>query len=146
MSKHTKITIGIDFDGTLAGIPLEPYPAIGRDLGAVKWLMGLFYNPRVELVLWTMREGNALDSALSWCYRRGLGFDHINEVPGQSAWADHTDGPCRKTHFSILVDDCALGAPLILAYPKPHIDWAIAGPELITRVADWIGAHPMEKS
>jgi hypothetical protein len=157
MSGHTNIVVGIDFDGTLAARGPDPYPAIGRDLGAAPWLHGLVHNPRVELILWTMREGYALAMALAWCTERHITFDACNEVPGQAEWADHTDGPCRKQHFSILVDDCALGVPLVRPAslevfepipgykPKPFVDWGKAGPMLIRTVNMWSRDHPLEE-
>ena len=156
-AKNRNIVVGIDFDGTLAA--REPYPAIGRDLGAAPWLHGLVYNQRVTLVLWTMREGEALCAALKWCNDRSIYFKGVNGVPGQSEWAD-VDGHCRKQHFNILVDDCALGVPLVRPVVlgtaiegvpesgdpigKPYVDWNKTGPTLIRRVSMWLDAHPEE--
>ncbi len=147
--------VGIDFDGTLAA-RCHPYPAIGRDLDAAPWLHGLVHNSRVTLVLWTMREGEALIAAVNWCRLQGIYFDGLNEVPGQGEWTNKTDGPCRKQHFSVLVDDCALGCPIrrpaLIGWigedrgqlEKPFVDWNDAGPMLIRTVKMWLDAHPEE--
>lgn len=69
-------TIAVDFDGTLCE---NKYPSIG----SAKWdvIVALKDEQRngAKLILWTCRQGEYLDKAVSWCYGNGLIFDAIND-------------------------------------------------------------------
>jgi len=69
--------IAVDFDGCLCK---NAWPEIGEanrdvisDLIVMRNLQGY------KLILWTCREGEALQAALDWCARYGLKFDAVNE-------------------------------------------------------------------
>ncbi len=134
--RHRKLNIGVDFDGTIAA--KAKFPDIGADLGAVPWLQLLHNHPQINLVLYTMREGEALNDAVRWCNHRDIWFHEINEVQEQKKWA----GQSRKLHFDILVDDLALGIPLIATGGSAFVDWEKAGPMLMERVGRWLLNHP----
>lgn len=146
--------IGVDFDRTLTRGDVK-FPGIGSDAGGCVWLNMISGHPRVELVLWTMREGTPLAEALDWCATRGVFFTEVNGH--DQNWATYEGIAPRKTFFDLLIDDAALGAPLVDLDPgvKVHyadgssehviqpygdyIDWAVAGPDLVARVVAWMG-------
>jgi len=67
--------IAVDFDGCLC---VNKWPEIGR---ANRELVNGLIARRAagdKLILWTCREGKALDEAVEWCKARGLEFDAVN--------------------------------------------------------------------
>lgn len=71
-------TIAVDFDGTLHDYS-KPYPAIGKPNLYVIGRAIAARNGGAKLILWTCREGEALQAAVDWCRERGLEFDAIND-------------------------------------------------------------------
>ncbi len=66
----------VDFDGTLCE---SNWPGIGKPN---KKLIDFLKNEQAngaELILFTMREGQALDEAVEWCEGLGLIFDAVND-------------------------------------------------------------------
>ena len=67
--------IAVDFDGCLCE---SKWPEIGKaNLGAIGPLLHR-QDKGDKLILWTCREGKALQDALEWCGRYGLKFDAVN--------------------------------------------------------------------
>ena len=67
--------IAVDFDGCLCE---SKWPEIGKpNLGAI-WPLLHRQDKGDKLILWTCREGKALQDALEWCGRYGLKFDAVN--------------------------------------------------------------------
>ena len=67
--------IAVDFDGCLCK---NAWPEIGKpNLGAIGPLLHR-QDKGDKLILWTCREGKALQDALEWCGRYGLKFDAVN--------------------------------------------------------------------
>ncbi len=147
--------IGVDFDGTLTRGDVK-FPGIGSDAGGCPWLNMVGGHPRVELVLWTMREGAPLAEAILWCGERGVEFTEVNGH--EQNWATHEGIVPRKTFFDLLIDDAALGAYLtepkdaveldragtrlfVVQVNSQHIDWDEAGPALVRRVIDWMAQN-----
>lgn len=67
--------IAVDFDGCLCK---NAWPEIGE---ANAELIARLIRERErgnKVILWTCREGNALEEALAWCWKRGLKFDAVN--------------------------------------------------------------------
>lgn len=116
--------IAVDFDSTCVA---DNYPGIGRDIGAVPVLRDLAEEH--NLILWTMRSGTALDVAVEWFRKHGIPLFGINENPVQHSW---TTSP--KAYAEILIDDVALGCPLV---ENPHgpdyVDWKKVRRELERR-------------
>lgn len=118
--------IACDFDGTVVD---HRYPDIGVAVpGALDWLQRWSKEPRIELMLWTMRsnsktDGNALYRAVAFCQERDIYFAHVNHAPQE--W---TSSP--KLYADVYIDDAAAGVPLIhpAAFKRPVVDWSIIGP------------------
>lgn len=115
------VTLAVDFDNTLAR-SVSTYPEIGEEVpGAFGWLKR--WSARgVRLILWTMRTGDGLSDALSFCSARGISFWGVNENPAQVIYPHPASGKC----FShLLIDDTAIGCPLDA---EGAVDWSVMGP------------------
>lgn len=96
--------IAVDFNGTCV---THEYPMIGRFIGSQKVLKELVEAGH-KLIIFTMRSGIELDSAVKWFAENGIPLFGINTNPEQKNW---TDSP--KCHAQLYIDDCGLGMPLI---------------------------------
>ncbi len=118
MSKDSKWTIAIDFDGTCVE---HDYPAVGMDVeGAVDTLRAL--NKRGHrLILYTMRSGEKLEAALKWFKERKITLWAVNRNPEQEEW---TESP--KVYADLYIDDSALGCPIMFieGVRRPVVKWA----------------------
>ncbi len=102
--------ICVDFDGTIVH---HKYPAVGGFvLGALYTLKHLTREGH-KLILWTMRDTELLNNAVNICKDNGVKFWGINKNPDQN-WSTSP-----KAHHDLLIDDRALGCPLIGA----SVDW-----------------------
>ena len=105
--------LAVDYDGTIVE---GSYPEVGafkQDVIAkVKEFMA---NVHCEVVLWTCREGSALEEATKRCEEAGLKFDAINaNAPTANAWIANevkTTGDSfagRKIYADFYADDKAM--------------------------------------
>lgn len=116
--------IAVDFDSTCV---TDAYPDVGRDIGAVPVLREL--SKKHSIILWTMRSGQALDVAVGWFKKHDIPLYGINENPSQHSW---TTSP--KAYADILIDDVALGVPLVEnMHGIPYVDWKKVRRELERR-------------
>lgn len=93
--------IAVDFDGTL--FEAGRYPKYGKaDIGLIQALKRLRREQGCKIILWTCREGEALDAAIGACAVYGLQFDAVNEnIPERvQRWGDS-----RKVGADIYIDD-----------------------------------------
>lgn len=94
--------LAVDFDGTLC---TNAWPEIGEPNTALINKLIRFRKEGGELILWTCREGDALDNAVEWCYERDLYFDAINEnLPD---WTKLFGNNSRKVGADWYIDDKA---------------------------------------
>ena len=104
-----KLTIAVDFDGTLCEFA---FPDIGEQRRSHKMLMFKLIQLRNEghkLILWTNRGDNdeypVLTEAVEWCRDKGLVFDAVNEnLPNQKKLSGYSP----KVMADIYIDDRAL--------------------------------------
>ena len=104
-----KLTIAVDFDGTLCEFA---FPDIGEQRRDHKMLMSKLIQLRNEghkLILWTNRGDNdeypVLTEAVEWCRDKGLVFDAVNEnLPNQKKLSGYSP----KVMADIYIDDRAL--------------------------------------
>lgn len=109
-----KITIAVDFDGTLV---VHQFPKIGVECpGAVSTIKALQQNG-ARVFLWTMRDGEHLEAAKNWCKERGLELDAYNV--SASGWG--TGSP--KQFANLYIDDSAMGCPMTMTEDGPGVDW-----------------------
>lgn len=118
--------LGIDFDGTIVR---HEYPDLGiPNEGAIEYLKQ-FQAAGAKLILWTMRDGEALEQAVKYCKDNGVVFDAVNKGIGDRNW---TQSP--KAHCNLYIDDAAYGCPLKPSMnPKYRhmVDWSIVGPDVL---------------
>jgi len=106
--------IAVDFDGTLFA---TDYPDILWPIRKViKWCRQR-KREGCCLILWTCREGKALEEAVDACRSVGLEFDYINQNAPEIIEL-HGGSDCRKIYADIYLDDHAIDANSI-AYPLP---------------------------
>ena len=96
-------TIAVDFDGCLC---INRWPEIGEPRQQVINELVRAQAEGARLILWTCREGEALDVAIMWCLNHGLRFDAVNDnLP------EHTEqygNNCRKVFADEYWDDKAV--------------------------------------
>ena len=101
--KQTGRIIAVDFDGTLS---LGTWPSIGP---ANKELIDFLKEQKKngdKLILWTCREGNALQEAVKWCVKEGLEFDAVNDNIPEMIERYGTNS--RKVSCDYYIDDRAV--------------------------------------
>ena len=123
--------IVIDFDGTVV---THEFPKVGRDIGAVLVLKELVDNGH-NLILFTIRsdvekpyskspeivtkKGKYLTETINWFKENEIPLYGIQINPSQQTW---TTSP--KAYGQIIIDDAALGCPLIHGIAeRPYVDW-----------------------
>ena len=87
----------IDFDDTLSrdNYPLTGEP-IQKNIDFVKKLR----EDGAKLVLWTCREGEALENAVKWCAEKGIIFDAVNaNIPEVMNGLHREDSRKIKAHY-----------------------------------------------
>lgn len=82
--------LAVDFDGTIVE---NRYPEIGSPIpGAISTLLKLQKEGH-RLILWTCREGQRLEEAVSFCRSKGIYFESCNENKferiGRKVYADY---------------------------------------------------------
>lgn len=98
-----KIIVAVDFDGTLCD---NNYPKAGKEhWRLIHALQELRIEGKIDLILWTCRNGKDLDFAVDWCKERGLIFDAVNE--NLPRIIKKYGGDNRKVSADIYIDDSA---------------------------------------
>lgn len=99
------MTIAVDFDGTIVE---HKYPAIGKELPFAIETLKKLRNEHHKLILWTVREGQLLDEAISFCRERGLEFYAVNrDYPEEEK--ERNNHYSRKLKADLFIDDRNLG-------------------------------------
>ena len=105
--------VAVDFDGTLCE---DSWPDIGEENRVLLDIIPMLQKLGVLVVLWTCREGEALEAAEDWCGRRGVRFDAVNENCG--CIVELFRWNTRKIHADEYWDDRAVS---ICFNPKEEI-------------------------
>lgn len=93
----------VDFDGTLCK---NAWPEIGEpETEMIKNIKKLRQDGH-EIILWTCREGDDLEKAVSWCADQGLTFDAVND--NLERIKELFGGNSRKIVADFYIDDKAL--------------------------------------
>jgi hydroxymethylpyrimidine pyrophosphatase-like HAD family hydrolase len=94
----------IDFDNTLFERSEEGYPEIGapieKNIDYVKEMQVKGW----KTILWTCRDGEALEMALEACNNEDLFFDKVND----NLYEEDNNVLSRKIYASIYIDDKTL--------------------------------------
>lgn len=103
MSMNKSFTIAIDFDGTVVE---DEYPNIGKPkLFAFETLKMLQDNGH-RLILWTYRNGRALDDAILFCKNNGITFYAVNKSFPEE---EYDPKYSRKINADYFIDDRNIG-------------------------------------
>lgn len=99
------MTIAVDFDGTIVE---DRYPDIGEERPFATDTLRMLIKDRHRLVLWSVREGQALEDAVNWCHERGVDFYAVNrDYPEETV--QNNQHFSRKIKADIFIDDRNLG-------------------------------------
>ncbi len=97
--------IATDFDGTIVE---NKYPEIGAERAFATETLRMLINDRHKLILWTVREGKALDDAIEWCRQRGVEFYAVNkDFPEEDV--EKNKHFSRKIKADYFIDDRSIG-------------------------------------
>lgn len=103
-----RVIFATDFDGTIVE---NAYPKIGRKIvGAIPTLKQM-RSEGICVILYTCRQGEALEDALLWCDEHGLEFDAVNLDCGETlvSWEGQYDGENYKPFADRYLDDRNIG-------------------------------------
>ncbi len=107
--------IAVDFDGTCV---THEFPNEGKDIGAQEVLKELVAKGH-KLILYTMRSGATLETAIQWFLKNGISLYGIQYNPEQALWTSS-----NKCYAQLYIDDAALGCPLVWGKSeRPYVDW-----------------------
>lgn len=96
--------IAVDFDGVLCE---NKFPDIGPPNYGVISIIRQLIDKGHEVVLWTSRNGDELERAVSWCHDYGLHFCSVNEPApsNEKEYADKYPIQSRKIYADVYIDD-----------------------------------------
>lgn len=99
------MTIAVDFDGTIVE---DRYPEIGPEIPFATDTLKMLIKEHHRLILWTVREGEALEAAVNWCKERGVEFYAVNkDYPEETV--QNNQYFSRKIKADKFIDDRNLG-------------------------------------
>jgi len=96
-----KLILACDFDGTICE---HMYPAIGPALPGAFEALRRFKEKGDRLLLWTCREGMALQEAITFCKLNGIEFEQHNNNA-----IEHDYAKSRKIYADLYIDDRMVG-------------------------------------
>lgn len=96
--------IAVDFDGTLCE---SKWPEIGEPHWPIIRELILRQREGARIILWTCREGELLDNAVSWCLNHGIQFDAINRNVAERI-EQYGDDPRKVSADEYWDDRCVL--------------------------------------
>lgn len=97
--------IATDFDGTIVE---DKYPEIGSEKPFATETLRMLIEQHHRLILWTVREGRALEEALEWCRGRGVEFYAVNKDYPEEDEAKNQNFS-RKIKADYFIDDRGIG-------------------------------------
>ena len=107
-----RLVLAIDYDGTLDH---TPYPGVGLIPEVALNVLQQLREDGHELILWTCREGAALEAAVNNLRQQGFVFDFMNR--NADSTLDWMEGDSRKIFAHFYLDDRAA----LRTYER--IDW-----------------------
>ncbi len=115
MSEKRPKIYAIDFDGTICE---NKWPGIGEPIqDTVNYILDI-QERGDQWILYTMREGEKLDEAMSWLALRGLHPDEVNDNLPQMKEFYHNNP--RKIFANVYIDDHNAGG--LFLQPSPTDD------------------------
>jgi hypothetical protein len=102
LSENSKV-IAVDFDGTIVE---HKYPAIGKEMLFAFATLKALQQKGHKLILWTIRTGQMLDEAVSYCRQNGVEFYAVNKNYPEEELDIKVS---RKLNADVFIDDRNLG-------------------------------------
>ena len=99
------MTIAVDFDGTIVE---DRYPEIGEERPFATDTLKMLIKERHRIILWTVREGQALEEAIEWCRQRGVEFYAVNRDYPEETF-ENNQHFSRKLKVDRFIDDRNIG-------------------------------------
>ncbi len=100
---HETYTIAVDFDGTIVE---DEYPRIGKPMLFAFDTMKKLQEKGHRLILWTYRNGKALDDAVRFCEKNGITFYAVNKSFPEEEFDPKYS---RKINADLFIDDRNIG-------------------------------------
>jgi hypothetical protein len=97
------LRIAVDFDGTMVE---HRYPEIGKEKPFAFETLRALQKEGHRLILWTIRSGAELDTAVEYCRKQGVEFYAINKSYPEE---EFSASDSRKIEADIYIDDRNLG-------------------------------------
>jgi hypothetical protein len=101
--QKNKLTIAVDFDGTIVE---HRYPEIGEIIPQSFEVLRELQENGHRLILWTVRDGIDLTSAVDFCLDHGIFFYAVNESHPKEEFNKYIS---RKIDADIFIDDRNVG-------------------------------------
>lgn len=99
------MTIAVDFDGTIVE---NRFPEIGAERPFAVDTLKMLIQDRHQLILWSCREGQLLEDAITWCRNRGIEFYAVNrDYPEETT--ENNPHFSRKLKADLFIDDRNVG-------------------------------------
>lgn len=102
LSENSKV-IAVDFDGTIVE---HAYPAIGKEMMFAFATLKALQKKGHKLILWTFRDGQALEEAVEYCRQNGVEFYAVNKNYPEEKFDLSMS---RKINADIFIDDRNIG-------------------------------------
>ena len=106
MNLYNKLTIAVDFDGTIVE---DAYPRIGKPRIFAFETLKKLQEEGHRLILWTYRHGDRLDEAVAFCKKNGISFYAVNKSFPEE---ELDNSKSRKIHADLFIDDRNIGGVL----------------------------------
>jgi hypothetical protein len=100
---HETYTIAIDFDGTIVE---DEYPKIGKPVLFAFDTLKKLQEKGHRLILWTYRNGRALEEAVEFCENHGVVFYAVNKSFPEEEFDPKYS---RKINADFFIDDRNIG-------------------------------------
>ncbi len=102
-SNKRKLTIAVDFDGTIVE---HRYPEIGEIIPHAFEVLKDLQAEGHKLILWTVRDGIDLQAAVDFCLDNGVMFFAVNESYPNEEFNKYIS---RKIDCDLFIDDRNIG-------------------------------------
>lgn len=103
MNFSENLIIAVDFDGTIVE---DAYPKIGKPMMFAFETLIKLQEKGHRLILWTYRNGERLDEAVTFCEENGIHFYSVNSSFPEE---DYNESMSRKIHADLFIDDRNIG-------------------------------------
>ncbi len=103
MNLSDKLILAVDFDGTIVE---DAYPNIGKPIIFAFETLKKLQEEGHRLILWTYRNGDRLDEAVTFCEENGIIFYAVNKSFPEEQFIDDRS---RKIHADLFIDDRNIG-------------------------------------